>query len=324
MRLPRRQFLHLAAGAAALPAISRVARAQTYPTRPVTLIVPLPAGTSTDVALRSLATATEKHLGKSIVIENRPGASTTLGPAQMASNAKPDGYTVAALTVNVFRTPFMRRTTYNPTKDFTYIICVADYTFGMVVRSDAPWKSFQEFLADAKANPGKLTYGSSGAGTTPHIFMEQIARQKGIKLIHVPFQGGPPELNALLGGHINSVVDASAWAPQVNAGQLRLLVTLGAIRAKSWPTVPTLMDNGIDLASNSPYGIAGPRGMDPTIVKVLHDAFKLGMKDPTFLATLAMFDQENRYLSSEDYQAYAMNQIAEEKRNVEELGLKEE
>src|SRR4051812_19283985 len=157
-------------------AFGAVAPAQNFPSRPVTFIVPWPAGGATDVALRALAAATEKHLGQSLVIENRAGAGGTLGPSTMAANAKPDGYTIAQFPITVFRLPFMTRTAFDPAKDFTYIIGVTGYTFGVVVRTDAPWKTFEELIAYAKVNPGKLTYGSPGAGTSLHITMEQIAR----------------------------------------------------------------------------------------------------------------------------------------------------
>jgi tripartite-type tricarboxylate transporter receptor subunit TctC len=271
-----------------------------------------------------LATATERHLGQSIIIENRPGAGGTLGPAQMAATAKADGYTVGQIPTPVFRAPFLRKTTYDPTTDFTYIIGVSGYTLGVVVKSDAPWKSFQDFLADAKANPGKMNYGSPGAGTAPHIGMEQIAKQQGIKWTHLPFKGGAEAINSLLGGHIHADADSTGWAPQVSAGQFRLLVTWGASRTKNWPSVPTLKDIGIDMVVNAPYGLAGPRGMDPKIVKVLHDAFKKGMGEPSFTATLEKVEQELFYLSSEDYYNYAMKQLAEEKRVVQELGLKQQ
>src|SRR5262249_7023805 len=154
--------------------------------------------------------------------------------------------------------------------------------------------------------------------------MQQIARQQGIKFTHVPFKGNVEAVNALLGGHIDAVPDSTGWAPQVNSGQFRLLVTWGASRTKSWPTVSTLKELGIDLVVNSPYGIAGPKGMDPVVVKVLHDAFKKGMEEPPFLAALKRLDQEVLYLNSADYHAFAMKQIADEKRMVDELGLKEE
>jgi tripartite-type tricarboxylate transporter receptor subunit TctC len=246
--------------AAAICALAGAAQAQQFPTRPVTLVVPWPAGGSTDIGMRALASATEKHLGQSIVIENKPGAGGTIGPANMAANARPDGYTVAQLPITVFRLPFIQKTSFDPTKDFTYVIHITGYTFGVVVKADAPWKTFQELLDYAKANPGKLNYGTPGAGTSLHITMEQIAKQKDLKWTHVPFKGVAESMNALLGGHIDVVSDSTGWAGAVNGGQARLLVTWGAARTKNWPDVPTLKDVGIDLISNSPFGIGGPRG----------------------------------------------------------------
>ena len=304
-----------------LVAFGNFAKAQDFPTRPVTLIVPWVAGGATDVQLRALATATEKHLGQPIVIENRPGAAGTLGPIRMAQ-AKPDGYTVSQIPISVFRAPFLRKVTLDPTDDFTYIIHLTGYTFGVVIRSDAPWNSFRNFLAHAKANPGAISYGTSGTGSTGHLTMEGIAIQQGIKWTHVPFSGVADSINALLGGHIHANADGSGWAPQVDAGQFRLLVVWGAQRSKRWPTVPTLKEIGINMISNSPYGIAGPKGMDPRIAKVLHDAFKKGMEEPSHLAVLAKLDQEPDYLSSNDYHAFALREIAEQKRLILELGLK--
>jgi tripartite-type tricarboxylate transporter receptor subunit TctC len=301
-----------------------LAEAQTFPARPVTLIVPWPAGGTTDVVMRALATATEKHLGQSIVIENRGGAAGTVGPAQMAANAKPDGYTVAQIPITVFRYPFMRKTSFDPTKDFTYIIGLTGYTFGIVVRKDAPWKTFQDLITEARANPGKINYGTPGAGTSLHITMEQIAKHQGIKWTHVPFKGNADATSALLGGHIHVVADSTGWAQLVNTGELRLLVTWGAGRTRNWPDVPTLKEVGIDIVSNSPFGIAGPAGMDRSVIAVLHDAFRKGMQDPSYLATMAKFDQEPFYLDTDGYRAYALKAIAEEKRSIEELGLKEE
>jgi tripartite-type tricarboxylate transporter receptor subunit TctC len=241
----------------------------------------------------------------------------------MAATARPDGYTVAQVSPSLFLLPLFGKTTYDPAKDFTYIIAVTAYTLGVVVRSDAPWKTFQELLADAKANPRKIAYGTGGVATTVHIGMERIAKQQGIQWVHVPFKGGD-DVNALLGGHIDVVADPAGWAPQVNAGQFRLLVTFGSSRTTSWPTVPTLKETGIDMVIDAPYGIAGPGGMAPSIVKILHDAFKKGMEDPSFTATIAQFDQQSFYLSSADYHAFALRQIAEEKRLAEELRSKRE
>lgn len=308
----------------ALTAWVGAAQAQNFPTRPVTLIVPWPAGGTTDVAMRSLASATEKHLGQSIVIENKAGAAGTLGPANMVAAAKPDGYTISQIPITVFRYPFMTKTSFDPVKDFTYIIGLTGYTFGVVVREDATWKTFQELLADAKANPAKINYGTPGAGTSLHITMEQIAKQQGLKWTHVPFKGNAEATNALLGGHIHALADSTGWAPLVDSGKLRLLVIWSANRSKRWPNAPTLKETGIDMLSNSPFGIAGPKGMDPKVVKILHDAFRKGMQEPSYADTMAKFDQELFYLNSEDYHRFAMAQIAEQKKLVEELGLKQQ
>jgi tripartite-type tricarboxylate transporter receptor subunit TctC len=311
----------LAGAALSLAGWDGAAQAQNFPSRPVTLIVPWPAGGTTDIGMRALASATERHLGQSLVIENRPGGSGTLGPGQMAAAAKPDGYTVAQMPITMFRFPFMQKTTFDPATDFTYIIGVSGYTFGVVVKDDAPWKSFPELIADAKANPGKINYGTPGTGTSLHIAMEQIAKRQDLNWTHVPFKGNAEAMNALLGGHIHAVADSSGWAQLVNAGRFRLLVTWGAARTKNWPAVPTLRDIGIDMVSNSPFGIAGPKSMEPKVVKVLHDAFKKGLEEPSYAEAMAKLDQELFYLSSDDYQKFAMQQIEEARRFIAELGL---
>jgi tripartite-type tricarboxylate transporter receptor subunit TctC len=274
--------------------------------------------------MRALAQATEKHLGQSIVIENRPGAAGMLGPGNMAATARPDGYTVAQLPISIFRIPYIQKTAWDPGKDFTYIVHLTGYTFGAVVRADAPWKTFLELIDYAKANPGKVNYGTPGAGSSLHITMEQIAKAKGIKWTQVPFKGGADNMNALLGGHIDVTTDSTGWAELVNAGKFRLLVTWGAQRTKNWPTVPTLKEIGIDMVSNSPFGIGGPKGMDPAVVKVLHDAFKKGMEEQFYKDTMLKLDMEPYYLGTADYHAYAMQQIGEQRQLVEELGLRQQ
>jgi tripartite-type tricarboxylate transporter receptor subunit TctC len=151
--------------------------------------------------------------------------------------------------------------------------------------------------------------------------MVQIARRQNIDWIHVPFKGSSEVTNAILGGHIDAVADGTSWGPMVNAGELRLLVTWGAHRTTNWPSVPTLNEIGIDLVANAPYGLAGPKGMDPKIVAILHDAFKKGMAEPSYASALRQLDQVPFYLSSQDYRDFAIKQIAEQKRLIEELGL---
>ena len=312
-----------AAAAVALAALGPVAQAQTFPSKPVTMIVPWPAGGSTDLAMRALAEAAQKHLGQPIVVENRAGASGTLGPAQMAATARADGYTISQIPITVFRLPFITKVTFDPEKDFTYVVNLTGYTFGVVVKGDAPWKTFQEFIAFAKANPSKIKYGTPGAGTSLHIGMEQIAKQAGgIKWTHVPFKGAAETNAALLGGHVDAVADSTGWGALVNSGDFRLLVTWGPTRTKNWPQVPVLKEVGVNLVANSPYGLAGPKGMDPKVVASLHDAFKKALDEPVYKTALEKFDQELFYLNTADYNKHAKEQIEEAKKLVEDLGLK--
>jgi tripartite-type tricarboxylate transporter receptor subunit TctC len=322
MRIHRRRFLRLGATAAALPIGSRIAPAQAYPARAVTLLVPLAAGSSVDVNLRALAKASQKNLGQPIVIENRPGAGTTLAPAQMATTARPDGYTISQVGLPVFRAPFLRKTSYDPVKDFSYIIGVIRIGFGVVVRNDAPWMNFDKLLAAAKAHPGKISYATPGAGTDAHITMQRVARLRGIDWVHVPFSGGGT--NALLGGHVQVLAGGFVWAQHVDAGDFRLLVTFGSERTKYWPTVPTLKESGLEIVVDAAYGLAGPKGMDENIVAVLHDAFKKGMEDAFFVATVEKFGQEVFYLDSDAFRDFAMRQIEEQRRIVNDLGLKQD
>jgi tripartite-type tricarboxylate transporter receptor subunit TctC len=223
--------------------------------------------------------------------------------------------------VTVLRYPHMMKVTYDPLKDFTYIMNLSGYTFGVVVKADAPWKTFDEFVAYAKANPGKITYSTPGTGSTTHITMEVFGLRNGIKWIHVPMKGSGEAIPALMGGHVTASAEATVWAPLVDSGELRLLVTWGDKRTKSWPNVPTMKDLGYDVVSNSPAGLIGPKGMDPNVVKILHDAFKKGMDDPAFRNILDKYNMEPFYKNTEDYVKFIMQLAKEEKENVERLGL---
>ena len=300
---------------------SHAAIAQTFPAKPVTLICPWPVGGSSDLVLRSFAEAAGKQLGQTVVIENRPGASGTLGAVAMVT-ARPDGYLLTQTPITVFRIPHLQKVAFDPIRDITYIIGLTGYTFGVVVRTDAQWKTFKELIDYAKANPGKVSYGTPGAGTSLHITMEEIAANNGVKFLHVPYKGVAENIQALLGGHIDVTADSTGWAPQVDGGRARLLVTWGAERTKRWPSVPTLKDLGYGIVSDSPFGIAGPKGMDPAVVKALHDAFRRAMDDPNYLKTLERYDQPVKYMTGAEYTAYARNQFEQDRVMMEKLGLR--
>ena len=295
--------------------------AQNFPEKPITLVVPYTAGGATDVAMRALADAMGRQLGQRVIVENRTGAAGTLGPSTMV-NAKADGYLIGQMPITVFRVPYMQKGSFDPLNDFSWIIHVSGYTFGVAVKADQPWKTWQEFIAYAKANPGKVSYSTPGHGTSLHITMEEIARREGIQWLQVPYKGAADALIALRGGHVTAMADSTTWGEMVGAGQLRLLSTWGENRTRRWPNVPTLKDLGYGIVSNSPYGIAGPKGMDPKIVKILHDAIRKAMDDPAYQKVLERLDQDNVYKSSEDYAKYARQLNDEEKAVVERMGLK--
>lgn len=317
----RRLVLGAASAAVIAPWVTAPAWAQNFPSRPITLIVPWPADGSTDRHLRTLAEIASTHLGQPIVVDNRPGAGGTLGPGTMALQARPDGYTIAQFPLGMLRMPHMQRTNWHPINDFSFILGVSGYTFGFVVRADSPYKTFQDYVEAARKEPGKIDYGSTGTGTSPHLLMEEVAAAVGIKLNHVPFRGNADLMQAVLGGHVSAGSDATGWDRFVDAGQMRLLLTFGEQRTKRWPDVPTARDLGYNVVSQSPYGLVGPKGMDPAVVRTLHDAFKKAMEDPRHLEVLAQLNQDMWYRNSEDYRAWAVTTFEKDRQLIERLGL---
>jgi tripartite-type tricarboxylate transporter receptor subunit TctC len=295
------------------------AQAQSFPNKPVTLIVPWPAGGSTDIYFRKLGEVTARHLGQPLVIENKPGGSGMNGPATMAKTARPDGYTISQLAISAFRVPHMQKVDWDPISDFTYIIGLAGYTFGVVVRADSPFKTFNDLLTYARANPGKLSYATPGTGTSLHLAMEEVAAKANVQFLHIPFKGYADGAIALMGGHVMVQVDSTGWAKQVDSGAQRLLATLGDKRTR-WGA-PTVKELGVDTVSNSPFGLVGPKGMPREVVKVLHDAFKKSLDDPEYLKVLAQLDQPAWYMSSEDYAQWAVGMLKAERATIERVGL---
>jgi len=301
--------------------VSLAALAQDFPSRPVTLIVPWLPGGSTDLHLRKFAEIGGRYLGQPIIVENRAGGGGMLGPGNMARIAKPDGYTIAQLPMGAFRIPHMQVVEWDPLRDFTYIIGVTGYTFGIVVKSDSPFKTFRDVIEYAKANPGKMSYASTGIGTSPHLLMEEVGIKTGVDFLHVPFKANADATQALMGGHVMAQSDATGWAKFVDSGANRLLVTFGNVRTKRWPSVPTAKELGMGVVSTSPYGTVGPRGINGGVVKVMHDAFRKTIEDPEHMKMLDQLDQEPWYQSSEDYAKYARETFRGERVLIERLGL---
>ena len=316
--MKRRHLVQLAAASLAAPALT--ARAQSFPTKPIKLMIAFPAGGPTDITMRSLADNASKILGQPVIVENKPGAGGTL-PAQALQTAAPDGYTVAQIPLGVFRLPYTTKINWDPVKDITYVLNVTGYAFGLVVPADSPLRTWTHFVAWAKANPGKLSYGSTGTLTSPHLTMELIAQKLGLQLLHVPYKGSADLMQSILGGNIMAAADSTGFAPQVEAGKLRVLNTWGAERLAKFPDAPTLKELGLDLVQNSPFGIGAPKGTPPAVVKRLHDAFKQAMEQESYVTALKRYDMVPMYMGSAQYLKFAQETLAREKALVEKLGL---
>ncbi len=327
-RLPRRALL--AAGLAALAGLSapRVLGASagasaaggSYPHRPITLWVPWPAGGATDMALRLLAELAGRQLGQPVIIENRPGGGGTMA-MPVLQRAEPDGYTIAQIPQPVLRVPYTQKVLWDPIRDVTPIIQVSGVTFGILVAGKSAFHSLDDLFVYASSHPGMLTIATNGVGTSPHMVLEELFTQRGLRYIHVPYKGTAEQMIAVESGQVMVGVNSTGFAPFVDSGKLRLLVTFAAQRSPRWPRVPTLKELGWDIVAQSPWGIGGPRGMPPQVVGVLHDALRAAMLDPLFIHELAKFDQQPDYRSAADYGRWMREQSVRERLAVERLGM---
>jgi tripartite-type tricarboxylate transporter receptor subunit TctC len=291
-----------------------------FPTRPINLWLPWPAGGATDLSFRVLAEALARKLGQKILVQNRGGAGGTL-VMPILQHAAPDGYTLAQMPQTVLRAPWMRKLAWDPIRDTTPIIQISGVTFGVVVPTASGFRSLDDLFAYARAHPGALSIATNGTGTTPHLVLEELFGKRGLTYIHVPYKGTAEQMIAVSSGQVMAGVNSNGFAPFVDSGRLRLLVTFGEHRSQRWPTVPTLMELGHDIVASSPYGVAGPAGMAPQIVQILHDAFRSAMNDPAHLAELALYDQEIAYLGPEDYGRALRAAYQQERQVVQRLGL---
>ena len=239
----------------------------------------------------------------------------------MLQQAAPDGYTIAQLPQTVFRAPWTRKLLWDPIRDVTPIIQISGVTFGIVVPASSALKSLDDLFAFAKAHPGELSVATNGVGTTPHVVMDELFAQRSLSYVHVPYKGTAEQMIAVTSGQVMVGVNSNGFAPFVDSGKLRLLVTFGEQRTKRWPAVPTLKELGLGIVATSPYGLGGPRGLPPNVVQTLHDAFKAAMFEPVHVAELALYDQDLAYLGPEDYAHANREAFANERKIVERLGL---
>jgi tripartite-type tricarboxylate transporter receptor subunit TctC len=288
MKLPRRQFLHLAAGAAALPALSRFARAQAYPSRPVRIVVGFAPGGGTDVLARIIGQWLSERLGRQFIVENRTGAGGNLA-TEAAVNAPPDGYTLLMAGTNDATNATLYETLkFNFIRDIVPVASIIQVPNAMLVIPSFPAKTVVEFIAYAKANPGKINMGSGGTGSINHMCGELFKMMAGINRAHVPYRGGAPALTDLLGGQIQLFFATTAVSIEyIAAGRLRALAVTSATWSEVLPTIPTVGESLPGYEASTWYGLGAPKNTPAEIVEKLNREINAALADPKLKARLA-------------------------------------
>jgi tripartite-type tricarboxylate transporter receptor subunit TctC len=288
MKLPRRRFLHLAAGATALPALPRIARAQAYPTRPVRLIVPLAAGGATDIVARLMGQWLSERLGQPFVIDNRPGAGGNLG-TETVVNARPDGYTILMTsTTNAINATLYDKLSFNFIRDIAPVATISRNTLVMVVHPSIPAKTVPEFIAYAKANPRKLNMASPGNGSPNHVSGELFKMMTGVDMVHVPYRSGGPALTDLLGGQMQVMFPAIVSSIEyIRADRLRALAVTAATRSDELPDIPTVAEFVPGYEASNWFGVGAPKTTPAETVEKLNEEINAGLADPKIKARLA-------------------------------------
>lgn len=271
--------------------------------------------------MRVLAQVMARELGQPVVVENRAGAAGMIGAKALAM-ARPDGYTIGQLALSVTRFSQLGTVQIDPLKDYTFLGMASAQTFGIVVAAASPFKTLQELVAFAKANPDKLTYATSGVAGQTHVGMEEFAQAAGIRLTHVPYKGGAPALQGLLGGQVDMLADSSSWSALVESGQLRLLCTWGAERLPRFRDTPTLKELGFGVVNDAPNGVAAPAGMPADIAARLEKVVGIAVNSPEFKAACEKIDAPVIYLDGARYRAYVTETYRKEGVLIEKLQLK--
>jgi tripartite-type tricarboxylate transporter receptor subunit TctC len=302
MKLPRRRFLHLAAGAAALPTVSHFAWAQSYPTRPVRIIVGFAPGGAGDILARLIGQWLSERLGQPFVVENRPGANGNIG-TEAVVRASPDGYTLLMVGGwNAINATLYDKLSFNFIRDIAPVAGIVRALNVMVINPSFPAKSVPEFIAYAKANPGKISMASAGIGSGPHLYGELFKIMAGVDMVHVPYRSGGPALTDLLGGQVQ-VYFASTVASieYIRAGRLRALAVTTATRSDALPGIPTVGEFVPDYEASTWYGVGAPKATPAEIIDKLNKEINAGLADPKMQARLADFGGTPLVVSPADF-----------------------
>jgi tripartite-type tricarboxylate transporter receptor subunit TctC len=322
MKLPRRQFLHLAAGAAALPALSRFAHAQTYPARPVRIIVPVAPGGALDIIARLMGQWLSERLGQTFVIENRPGGGTNIG-VEAVVHAPADGYTLllvpGSVTANATMFPKLN---FNYMRDIVSIAMISQLPLVMEVNLSVPAKTVPEFIAWAKANPGKVSMASGGTGSTSHIAGELLKLRTGIEMVHVPYRGGAPALTDVLGGQVQVYFSPLPESIEtIRAGKVRALAVTTAKRSDALPDVPTVGESLPGFEASTWQGIGAPRNTPAEIVDRLNKEINAALADPSIKARLADLGSMPTPMSSAAFEQYIADETEKWAKVIREANI---
>jgi tripartite-type tricarboxylate transporter receptor subunit TctC len=307
MKLPRRTFLHLAAGAAALPAVSRIAWAQAYPSRPVRIIVPFPAGQATDTIARLMGQSLLERLGQPFVIENRTGAGGNMATESVV-RATPDGYTLLLVGLpNAVNATLYSKLNFNFIRDIAPVASIGGGPYVMVVNPSVPAKTVPEFIAYAKANPGKINMGSSGSGAASHVFGERFKMMTGINLVHVPYRGA--YLPDLLSGQVQIVFGTITTCIQyIRSGMLRALAVTTATRSDVLPDIPTLAEFVPGYEASYWYGLGAPKDTPAEVIDKLNREINAVAVDPLIKARLASLGVDPVLMTSAEFGKFIADQ----------------
>jgi tripartite-type tricarboxylate transporter receptor subunit TctC len=324
MKLPRRRFLHLAA-CAALPAMSRIARAESYPSRPVRIIVGYAASGPTDIAARLVGQWLSERLGQSFVVDNRPGAASNIG-TELVARAPPDGYTLLSVNAtNAINATLYDKLNFNFIRDIAPVASIMRTTNVMVVQPSFPAKSVPEFIAYAKANPGKINMATAGVGSPPHVYGELFKAMAGVDLISVHYRGGGPALVDLLGGQVQIMFEGiTSSIEYVRAGKLRALAVTSATRSAALPDIPAVGEFVPGYEANGWFGVGSPKNMPAKIIDTLNREINAGLADPTVQARIADLGASPMPMTPTDFGKFIADETEKWRKVIQVANIKAE
>lgn len=314
----RRQLI---ATALAIGIAPHTALAQSYPSRPITLVTTFAAGSPQDLVIRAIAEVAAAELKQPVAVDNKPGASGGISMGATVTQ-KPDGYALnISNSAGLANLPLMQKLAFDPAKDFDYLMQMASFPIGIAVKAESPFKTWPDLVAHAKANPGKITYGTPGTGSMANLGMQRLQGLAGITLTHVPHKGVMEIIPAVLGEHVALMVTGTEWKPLVDGGQMRLLMMWTDTRLASFPNVPTARESGYAFDLDVAFGLVAPKGLEPAVAARVHSAFKSALDSAAVQALMAKYNIVPAYRDGPAFKARMASIAADMKPVIEQLGL---